>query len=293
MIQQKYDLTEIDTNKYPCIKTYHEEIKHIISKIIEKKYDEVNNKIENAQLMCDELKRNAVRNKDEKTANISFLLKQYLLLLKSISSFWKLCDNLDYQDAWSLLQDGLDYLRTLQKFMLDERQLLVKEINNYLENIEKLYPYVYFNSIEVLNKKKICSICNRSPFDPECSHIAGNLYMGEMATIIVKEVEFLGVSLVKNPADKRCIILMNYDKKDIENSPFRLIHTLITNLQKPFHFFELKLTKRKLPRQFYASWSKDSFCPCGSEKPFKECCSDKEFIDNPHYQIISKGILKI
>jgi hypothetical protein len=293
MIQTTYDLTEIDTKKYSCIKNYHKEIKEVISLTIEKEYEEVESKIKNIQTMCVTLKNEAIKNNDEKTANISFLLNKYSLLLKSISSFWKLCDNKEYQDAWSLLQDGIDYLRTLQKFMKDENQLLVKELNNYLENIEKLYPYVYFNSIEALNKKKICSICKKSPFDSSCNHIAGNLYMGDMAHIEITEVEFLGTSFVKNPMDKRCIIFMDCNKENIENTPFKLIHTLITSLEKPYHFFELVLTKRTLPRSYYDSWSKNSLCPCGSEKPFKDCCSKKQVIENPHYEIKSKGLLKI
>ncbi|MBI5073094.1 SEC-C domain-containing protein [Candidatus Woesearchaeota archaeon] len=291
MNRVQYDLTDVDINIYLCIKEYHYKIRKAINHTANKDYEGAVGLFDEIQKDCHNLKQEAKARKDEKTANISYLLNTYVLLLKSINSFWKICDSLDYQSAWSPLQDGIDCLRTLQKFMANENQLLIKEIAIYLENIEKLYPYVYFNSIEAINKTKICSLCNKSPFDPECNHIAGNLYMGEMATIVIREVEFLGISLVKNPMDKRCIVFMNCDKENIENTPFKLIHTLIKSLDKPYHFFELKLTKRTLPRQYYGSWSENSLCPCGSEKPFKECCSNKEFIENPHYEILSKGRL--
>lgn len=291
MNQVQYDLTDIDINLYPCIRVYHSKIEKAINHTINRNYETATELFEDIQKDCQTLKQEAEKRKDEKTANISYLLNAYVLLLKSIKSFWQRCDSLDYQSAWNPLQDGIDYLRTLQKFMANEKQLLITQIGVYLENIEKLYPYVYFNSIETINKTKICSLCNKSPFDPECSHIAGNLYMGKMATIVIKETEFLGISLVKNPMDKRCIVFMNCDKENIENTPFKLVHTLIKSLDKPYHFFELKLTKRKLPRQYYGSWSENTLCPCGSEKPFKECCSNKDFIENPHYEIISKGQL--
>jgi len=286
MSKELYLLEDINKTNYPEITEVYKLIENIFDLSKKRKYEEVYKKVDKLNSLIKELKKKAITNKDEKSANILFLVKLYVKSLDFLNKFWRLSEKLEYQDAWSCLQDAIDPLYTISNFIKEEDDFSVMKILDYLERIEKLYPFVYFNSIETVNKKKTCSICKKSPFSKECNHLAGRLYMGEMAYNTVEDFEFLGVSLVKNPADKKCIIFMNCDKQNIEKTPFKLIHFLVNYLKHPLKNFKLELTKRKLPRSYYDNWSKNSLCPCGSENSFENCCYDKEFIENLHYNII-------
>jgi len=281
----KYDILDIDASKYSDYADFVSQLNSCIQKTSKRNYDEVYSEIKIMQKKCDLIKQAAIRNNDENTANISFLLNEYLVLLQSIARFWQSCDSLDYPSAWSFLQDGLDSARVLGKFLSEPNTHHILDLKAYLQNFEKFFPYAYFCSIEAVVKKKECSICKRSPFDPACNHIAGNLYYGEMAVNVVTDMEFVAAALVRNPDDKRCIIEIKCDKQNIQSGPFKLIHQTTKSLVVPYLLFEIILTKRRMSRSFYGNWPSDSPCPCGSDKKFKECCSDKEEIENPHYLI--------
>ena len=289
----QYDFSKIDKTKYSFSEEIIPVIKSGFEKLKKKNYDSAIRDCRNGKEICEKLKVEAIKQKDEYSANLSFLFKVYYDLIIAISNFWKLCDNADYQDAWSFLQDALGTVSTLNRFIENESQLSINKISKYLSQIEKLYQYVNFLSIEYIIKKMTCSICKRSPYDPECNHIAGDLYWGEMAINVVEEMEGRAVSLVKNPADKRCVIHMDIDKNKLETSPFKIIHRFIQNSNFPLRDFDLLLTERKLSRTFYNSWPEESLCPCGSGKKFKDCCFSNKIIFNPHYKLIFKETIPL
>ncbi len=284
----QYDFSKIDKTKYPFSEEIIPLIKSGFDNLKKKNYDLAIIDCRNGKEICEKLKVEAIKEKDEYSANLSFLLNVYYDLIIAISNFWKLCDNAEYQDAWSFLQDALGTVWTLNRFIENESQLSIDKISNYLSQIEILYPYVNFCSIECIVKKMICSICKRSPYDPECNHIAGDLYWGEMAADVIEKMEGRGLGITKNPVDKRCVIFRDIDKNKLETSPFKLIHFFIKNSKSPLRDFDLLLTERKLSRTIYNGRSEESLCPCGSEKKFKDCCFSKEFILNPHYNVIFK-----
>lgn len=93
-------------------------------------------------------------------------------------------------------------------------------LNNYAHKLyayEKiLFPEMYFASRGCTVSKSKCSICNE-PIE-SCDHMKGYAYMGELCYEIIEKIESIDeVSLVKDPADKRCRILgfpkdgKNYD----------------------------------------------------------------------------------
>ena len=249
MLVETYNLTELESTRYPSVDAYYEMTAAIISLTVERNYDGVAEKVRHAQDLCEKIKARAAEANDEKTANMSFILERYATLLGSVASFWQLCDKLDYPRAWDSLQNGLACLRVLRKFISNDSKLPVpvQELGSYLENIEEIYPCELFYSPGTLNKKEVCSICKRSPFDQSCVHIRGNLYMGEMAYTKVEKCEFLEISLVFEAANKRCVAMRLGDKENIENSQFGTLHELITNLKEPYRFFDLKVKRITRP----------------------------------------------
>lgn len=81
---------------------------------------------------------------------------------------------------------------------------------------QTLFPNMMFASRGCVVGKSECSICNRKYGD--CNHIKGYAYMGEICAEIINEIISIDeISLVENPADKRCRIISynengkNYD----------------------------------------------------------------------------------
>lgn len=290
---KKYTFTKIKRAEYPLIDEILYVIKSSFENLKEKKYGFVTNDYLNGRVLCERLKVEAIEKSDEYSANLSFLLKQYLDLINSVSDFWRLCEKADFQEAWDFLQDALDLARVISKFSDCGDQSSMDLIISYLAQTEKLYPYVLFCSTELVVKKTTCSICNNSPFDPECNHISGDLYWGEIALNIIDEMMPVMVVLLKDPFDKRCIIPIDFDKNNVETSPFKLIHSFIQQSKKPFLNYDLLETNRKLPRKYYDKLSEESLCPCGSEKKFKACCFNKKYILVPIYEVTLKESIKL
>ena len=76
-----------------------------------------------------------------------------------------------------------------------------------------LFPEMYFASRGCVVSRSKCSICN--DFIEDCEHIVGYAYMGEICCQIIQEIKSIEeISLVKNPADKSCrVILFNENGK--------------------------------------------------------------------------------
>lgn len=75
-----------------------------------------------------------------------------------------------------------------------------------LDAIERLvFPPQVFLSSGLIVRSQICSICEKEYED--CDHVKGRPYMGEICTITLVPSAVDHVSIVDNPADKRCRIL--------------------------------------------------------------------------------------
>lgn len=285
MKTQKYDLYAIDFKDEQNITNYDFHIKQAILSTVHKDYSVARENLNKAKEFAFAIKEKSIREKNELVANASFLLKKYVDLLTEISKFWELSQNVEYQSAWSSLQNAIDDVKILKKFSEGHNEKKLNNIENYLLNIEKLYPYSLFMSVEFIAQQLNCSICNKSVFDESCEHVGGNLYWGEMASRVASNIKLLGSALVESPADKRCIVQLDCNKSNIELTQFRHVHSLIQYLKTPFQAFDLHLTVRTLPRSHYATWPDGDPCPCQSKKAFKDCCSAKSTVDNPHYKI--------
>lgn len=75
--------------------------------------------------------------------------------------------------------------------------------NKKLEAIEELIfpPQVFISSGMIVGKQE-CSICGAEYGD--CDHLVGKPYMGRFCCIIAKDLSLDHVSIVEQPADKRC-----------------------------------------------------------------------------------------
>jgi len=278
--------TNIDLKKYPVFSNIENNLKRFDTNLQTKKFDNILSNFDSNINLCEKLKSIAIKKNDEYCANITFILKINFSLIKSIALFWKLCEDFEYQQAWSYLQDVLDQCKTLLKFCDKETTEYLITIYEYFSLIEELFPYHVFSSSAFHGIETICSICGKSPFDPGCCHINGNLYWGEMATNVVINIKSVNhVALVPNPDDKRCIINMGCDKNTPQNSPFKKVYLFIKYSGRPLRNFKIKKSEREIQQSELTHVIKEWPCPCGSGIPFQECCYDKETIKIPHIDL--------
>mgnify|MGYP001576091034 CR=1 FL=1 len=87
---------------------------------------------------------------------------------------------------------------------------------NKLLIIERfVFPPQVFNSVGGTARRRDCSICGDSYDD--CGHIKGRAYMGTICHTIVCEMDLQEVSIVTDPADKRCRITHFSDQGKMRN----------------------------------------------------------------------------
>ncbi|MBA2841286.1 hypothetical protein HNP87_001835 [Methanococcus maripaludis] len=289
MIIQKYTMIDNGAKKYLEYKL--DDFEEIFIEIKSQNYLKAEELAENLKKSFNDAKNEAISKNDEEYANIFYLLDIYVDILNSISKLWQLLDNMDYPTSWGQLQNAIDGIKFLKKYILNPDELQINILENYLENLEKYYPYQLFGSPEYIFKKEECSICGRSPYDPECIHITGRLYMGEVAITLHKDLEDItGFSLVKNPKNKRCILkIKDFKKEEVEKTSYNILHTLIMGLKKPLLNFEGPVIKEGLlPREYFNTYDKNDECPCGSGKKYITCCYRRKYIKQTLYYYIKK-----
>jgi len=220
--------------------------------------------------------------------NEGFILKEFVNLLKDYVSYWQLLVSNKFSESWSALQDVQDRLRTIYRFTNEPRPQILSHIERQCGELERLYPYRVFFSVGIVKEEAECSICGKSIDSFECEHIAGELYRGHRAYGIVKQIKQLDhVSMVTNPADKRCTVQI-LDTSEQFNGVAYLATGIRDKVLEPLNFSHLEFKKVRKPNNGIPIVGRNDPCPCGSGKKFKKCCIDKSFIEMTHVDIIPR-----
>lgn len=275
---------------YPSFKQKESEI---LSLFYQKDFSKIN---ELTKVLMDDLQKKikvAFKKKDELLVNSLFIFQYYFSFMQDISNFFICLKTSEFEHSWSKLQDAQSKLNDLYRLLDNINFLHLDELDSYLDDIEALFPYTVFNSIEAVAKEKTCSICSNNIMSDKCSHIPGELYWGKIAFVEVKIDKFLGMSLVENPANKRCVIKINHDKNSPSNGPFGMIFSFSQNAI-PFYKFEILYRKRIMKRNEFMKLNRDQLCPCGSGKKLKDCCIRKRVTvaSEKYVNIVNEKIIK-
>ena len=256
-------MTVVDIEKYLTIRhtSFDENVRN-----------EINNKLDDAKLRS-----------DEEEANYLWCLRQILIIQEGyVNAIDKLQNGL-YEEAWntldrtdialSFLEDNFDAFLQGDKYHLSFICRMIKEY-------QKLFPYHYFFSRECIIKAEKCSICDRPiSLRHSCGHRAGKLYMGELCTRIVTDLEFVAVSIVTDPFDKYAIL-----KLDEQEYNYGMLENLMKEINSPYDEFSVEIVKVIKPE--YKNVRRNDLCPCGSGKKYKKCHwnSNDELMD--HHKIM-------
>ena len=228
-----------------------------------------------------------IETEDELVLNDIYLFKVIISFHNSLVSLWEDITNQKYSSSWIFLQNCFDNLRTINKFSLNNKKN--KSLNFFEKQLlvlEKLYPYKIFASIgwEVLYYE--CSICKNDIDSFECPHNIGELYSGKMAIGIAKEITDINhFSMVENPLDKRCVVQYEDDSEYFKILQY-MNKMLTLNKLTPITYYDIDESPRKIHNKDYMKLERNEKCFCGSDKKFKRCCINKEFIEEKHIELI-------
>lgn len=220
----------------------------------------------------------------EEYLNDLFVILRYVDFLMDYCTVWEQMVAQRFSDSWSSLQDALSLLRMVKRFT----SLDVAFFEDQLTELEKTYPYNVFFSIGIAVDRFECSICHRDIDSLECPHRRGELYAGEMASAIAREIRQLDhVAMVRHPEDKRCVV--QYPDDGEQFKLVRLLSQLIASGRcRISDFSHLRFSKRPHPNPDYEKRGRNEPCYCGSGKKFKRCCIGQQYIEGDHVDLIAE-----
>lgn len=215
-----------------------------------------------------------------------FLLDRTLGVLSDYSRYWDVLLQAQFSESWTVIQDVQDALRTVLRFALVPNVALLRFVERQCGELEQIYPYNLFASVEVVHDSLECSICGKDMKGPDCPHIPGELYRGCVANGIVRDIrEVQAVALVENPRDKRCVISYRDD-----SDHFKLVNylrsLLIEDRLDPFRLRSVEKRMLEIPAHTFKAVGRNGPCPCGSGLKFKKCCLPKGHVERPHFDFI-------
>lgn len=226
----------------------------------------------------------------DEVLNELYILKRLVDIFTNYTEYWRCIVYGEFSESWVKLQNCIDYLKTVNKFVSRPDSIAVAFFENQLLELEKLYPYNVFFSIGVTVEMIECSICGKDIDSLDCQHYRGELYRGKMALGIVRNtVQCDHIAMVKHPADKRCVV--TYENGGSQFNAVRYLSNLVNQKAlSPLSFHHLDFKKIKIMNPDAISQGRNDLCACSSEKKFKKCCSDKEFIEKDHMDIIGQHV---
>lgn len=238
--------------------------------------------------LFDLIKVNALGDNNEMLADAQIVYKNYFIVFCDLARYFTLLQEKQYKESWTLLQDCIDGIKFVGKYVDEHRRKELPGIYNLLLCYERLYPYKAFVSSEYIISKSHCSICGKSLQGLSCTHIKGNIYRGEVAIEIIDEIkEFQAACLVSHPEDKRCIIELADDNRS-ESEKFLKLEQFL-NLGLPFlQHFQITTKIENRQKKDIIKVGRNEPCSCGSGKKFKRCCG-KELYYEHERNLISPG----
>lgn len=270
-----------------AVDTVCAQLSNLKKRIYKCDYSDSRKEFNECQRLFNTIKEDAIKHQNEKLANAQLVFREYFLLFCGISDYFQLLKEKKYRLSWDVLQDCLDYLRFVGKYVEVGARKEIPSLYELMVSYEQLYPYKCFASSEYIISKSHCSICGKSMQSVSCPHIKGELYWGEIAVEIIDEIqEFQAVCLVSHPEDKRCIIEPPDEQPD--SKKYGKLEQFI-ELDLPFlQQFTITSLIETRKRTDIVKVGRNNLCSCGSGKKYKKCCGMNLFYQHER-NIVTPG----
>lgn len=218
----------------------------------------------------------------DEVLNDIFVLERYVLMFREYGLLWHQIANSKFSESWNILQNVFNQIRVIRRFS----QINLNVFEDQLCALETLYPYNIFFSMGAVVEIFECSICGEDIDSFKCNHRRGELYRGEMAIAIARNIMQLDhLAIVENPMDKRCVV--TYDNDTPHFSAVRYLADLLTSRKiKVLGFGGAVWGKRIVPNEKHRTMGRNDRCYCDSGKKYKKCCIGKAHLEQDHVQIL-------
>ena len=130
--------------EYPEFIDICEKIKEIHELLNDKQFDSIKETVDVAVEICNDIKLQAVKNRNEIIANSTYVICNYLKMLSNYATFWRYLHNGRYKESWGILQNCLDCIICVRRFTEDRSINKLDLWDEHLRMLEKLYPYRVF-----------------------------------------------------------------------------------------------------------------------------------------------------
>lgn len=193
----------------------------------------------------------------------------------------------NYYEAWCKLERiEINLSNLIDNQFYDFEVLRVKDLALTVSNWQALYPYAVFLSPEMIIKREICSICGLdvNPWS-KCSHISGKVYTGKFCYRIVKEMSFLGISLVHTPVQKYSVAFTSDEEGNtVDHYDYSIVKFAADRLQSAFDTWSYYWTTAHHPHSLFSDIKPTDGCPCESGREYRKCCLMKPGVVRPHIE---------
>lgn len=279
MTSPLFEFKHICKNKYDCL------TKDALQAINNREYDKVTKIVESATNL---LQTGKALTQVEVELNEFYVLNVHFQLLSSVASYWRKIETEQYYESWWNLQDALDSIRSIKKFGYGAGKA-AKFFEKQLLSIEKIYPYKLFSSLGFIVECYECSICGSDMDSDQCVHLKGELYAGELALAVAKEIKDIDhFALVEDPKNKRLAI--GHDDSSPIFNIFKLLVKDFDKQLKPLEFSSAVITEFMRPNENWVKQGRNTKCFCGSGKKYKKCCEGHNSVKQVHVDFIGQSI---
>ncbi|WP_068615364.1 YecA family protein [Paenibacillus tuaregi] len=226
------------------------------------------------------LKAIEVSQNNQSAAKEIWCIEQVYKVIRGYLSAFRNLQEKKHFDAW-LAFDRTDIELSFLRKHLDfqDNNFHLPFYDKMIFQYQKLFPYQYFMSREMIVKRASCSICGATvSLRRPCGHRIGEIYNGEQCGRIIQDAEFLAIAIVTNPFDKYTVLFpqgMEYN--------YSMLDTLLTQISGPYDDWNLDFLKER--KKEFIGVGRNQLCPCNSGKKYKMCChgTDNELFD--HHRI--------
>ncbi len=144
---------------------------------------------------------NALLSLEERSSSLAYELRMWVALKEGkAADAWDFLIRAQSAVQWAMVAHPIASNLQLEADRLDA-----------LEKV--LFPPQLFMSAGMLIYECRCSICGEDY--NECSHIKGQVYMGEICSRVITRAELLEGSIVKEPANKHCRAISITDENGV------------------------------------------------------------------------------
>jgi len=152
---------------------------------------------------------------------------------------------------------------------------------------QKLFPYSWFFSPEIIELAKECTICGKVVrIRHPCGHRVGEIYDGVMCARRVTDFKFMGGAVVQSPVQKYSVLFLNdpETKETKDHYDYSRVAYIVGLVESALELWDVTISQVRKPLSDFGKIGRNAPCPCRSKKKFKACCLPEGGILSNHYQ---------